>query len=271
MIQKNKLKGLIPIGSKKIYGNVVFYNPQMEFMFKNSIGKANFYLNKGLAEIISIDEHGDPKEIRLTFEPRGQAHKDKEDVFYSSDKHDRCVVTGVQENLTHHHIVPNMFRKHLPLELKEHVYHDIVLLNAQVHAAYERESNELKDLIARELGIPTHYEYSKQYQAFCGTIKMAQIILKFTAQDNIYKVVAMMDKFETITNIKPYEENLRTYIRDCRKLIKKEDQEYGALLMSKIRDYQQFIVRWRQHFLDHTKPQFMPDGWDVNKIDKSSI
>lgn len=51
----------------------------------------------------------------------------------SALKLNRCVRCGAEEYLTRFHVVPHMYRKYLPLHIKNHSTHDVVVLCASCH------------------------------------------------------------------------------------------------------------------------------------------
>ncbi|GAH04643.1 unnamed protein product, partial [marine sediment metagenome] len=75
------------------------FNEEGKHMFTCGENKAKWYLNKNLAKVTGKNE------IHLTFEPQGYGYEDGE-VFGLAGRVIRCVVTGHDEGLQRHHIVP---------------------------------------------------------------------------------------------------------------------------------------------------------------------
>lgn len=254
----------------RLYGNIQVFSPDMRPMFKTNLKKVNWYLNSGsekLAEVVEWDtELNIPKSIKLTFEPNGLGHYNRGiiDEYFLSDKENICVVTGNNDwtELTKHHIVPFMYRKWFPDEYKSRNCHDIVLITRQKHYEYEELANQLKDDIAIELGIPTLSEYSRRISRKTSYLGVANAILSPNiAMEN---KIDLYIKFTNKTGFVPTTENINAYIKSCKNEYKMAEF-YGKFVFEKITDYQYFIERWRQHFIDTMKPKFMPKGWKVDR------
>lgn len=253
----------------RLYGNIQVYSPDMKPMFKANLKKVNWYLDnedEKLAEVVEYDENGVPKAIKLTFEPNGLGHFNKglTDEYFLSDKENICVVTGTNDwtELTKHHIVPFMYRKWFPEEYKSRNCHDIVLITREMHYEYEKIANELKDLIAEELGIPTLSEYSKRISRKTSYIGMANAILnKDIPMEN---KIDLCIKFTNKTGFVPTTENVKEYIKSAKNEYRMAEF-YGKYVIEKLTDYQGFVERWRQHFIDTMNPKFMPKGWKVDR------
>ena len=133
-----------------LYGNVHFQGPSGETMFHGDNEKALWYLNRNLVEVISRD----PPVLRFTFSPGGPGHVG--DEYYLTSKANRCVVCGAEEGLNRHHVVPSVYRRHLPPEVKDHSHHDVLLMCLSCHEKYEDEANQLKAELGESSGVPLH-------------------------------------------------------------------------------------------------------------------
>ena len=255
----------------RLYGNIQVFSPDMKPMFKTNLKRVYWYLNnvdEKLAEVVEW-ENKDlnlPKSIRLTFEPNGLGHygKNKTDEYFLSDKENICVVTGNDDwtELTKHHVVPYMFRKWFPEEYKSKNCHDVVLITRDKHYEYENLANVLKDDIATELDIPTLAEYSRRISRKTSLVGMANAILnKNVPMEN---KIDLCIKFRNKTCLVPTSENLNAYIKSCKSEYRMAEF-YGKMVVEKLDDYQKFVERWRQHFIDNMKPKYMPNGWKVDR------
>ena len=97
-----------------IYGNWLVLHPNGCEMFRCVTRKAQWYLTRDLANMISEI----PPVIQLKFEPGGLGWFG--DEFALTQKQNLCVVCGTEElpRLTKHHIVPTLYKKHFPKHLK---------------------------------------------------------------------------------------------------------------------------------------------------------
>ncbi len=96
--------------------------------------KVQWYLDKGLAVIIKED----PLTIQLNFEPNGRTASKEyaniyDDNFYTTNRENKCVVCGNENDFSRFHVVPSLYRSHFPHELKSHRSHDVVLLCFSCH------------------------------------------------------------------------------------------------------------------------------------------
>ena len=119
-------------------------------MFHGDAEKALWYLNRALVEVVSRE----PPILRFAFRPGGPGHVG--DAFYLAGKVNRCVVCGSEEGLNRHHVVPRVYRRHLPPEVKEHSHHDVLLLCVACHERYERAADALRAELSSECGVPPH-------------------------------------------------------------------------------------------------------------------
>ncbi len=253
----------------RLYGNIQVYSPDMQPMFKANMKKINWYLknpDKKLAEVVEWDDDNTPKSIKLNFIPNGLGYFNNglKDEYFLSDKENICVVTGTDEwrELTKHHIVPYMYRKWFPEEYKSSNCYDIVLITREKHYEYEAIANYLKDRIADELGIPTLKEYTRRISRKAGYVGMANAILNVTIP--LEHKIDLCIKFRNKTGYVPTKENLNEYIKSCKNEYRMAEY-YGKMVVEKIPNFQKFIERWRQHFLDEMNPKFMPKGWKVDR------
>lgn len=244
-----------------LYGNYRIQGPDGNEMFHCNNQKALWYLNRDLVEIVSQD----PPILRLKFIPNGPGHTD--DVYYLTSKVNQCVVCGCQTGLNRHHVVPSLYRKHLPLYIKDHSYHDVLLLCLPCHEKYEESANVLKKEIAEELGIKLDFAGGELYDPTIGPI--------------VKSAVALLRHGDKIPE--PRREYLLDFVRNwCgKKEITKEDLEaasklnawhkneeyidHGQQVVAAIQDLQAFVERWREHFVNEMQPRYLPKFWHVAK------
>ena len=238
--------------TKNLYGNHKVYSPDDIFMFRCSFDRIDWYLKRDLAEVINIDDSG-IYDVRFKFKPKGLGNNG--DDFHLSEKEPVCVVCGEKEasKLTKHHIIPYMFRKFLPDELKNYNSYDVVIICNEHHSAYEKHANDLKDIIFEEYGIKHHTNNYKRLK------KLSKTLLNYKNRIPKERITEIKNEIEKISGIK------FSKIRKAKLLEWSEDVNVGEAVVQKITDYQKFFERWRQHFLDHAKPKFMSEHWVVNK------
>jgi len=242
-----------------IYGNWLVLHPDGFNMFRCTTKKADWYLSRGLAKVL-LDS---PPTMMLTFKPNG--HGWRGDSFSLNQKNNECVVCGtnVLSDLTRHHIVPLMYKKYFPKELKIASSHDVVCICRSCHDAYEIEfATQLKQKIAEEYGL----EYSIRV---CNEMSKAIRLAKAVCyrKDEIPPTRIEELKVEIATcmgkeKMSPseIEELTQISLNDFQK-----EYSQGKTIVDKIENFQEFVERWRQHFLDSMSPKFMPKFWSVHR------
>jgi len=235
--------------------------------------------------------------IQFTFSPNGNGFADNEE-FGRGIRKNICVVSGVDYDLQRHHIVPYCYRTYFNDEYKSKNHHDVVLINHEEHEKYEREANKFKNEIAGIFGVKTigelNQEYtlllreeSKKYSIILSALKsifkshnrMSNEIklekLKFVSEQTEIPF-ELMCSYDYIRLFKLYlliKQHQKKEISGFKKRTKKH-YEHGYLVIQKLdteEKIEQFVKLWRNHFLETTNPQHMPDGWSVNFRIKTKV
>jgi len=246
--------------SKPLYDNIVALAPDGEPLCRCNREKADWYIARDLAEVVSVD----PTVIRLKFEPKGRGHAG--DDFYLSPKHNVCVVCGTEENHTRHHIVPYCFRRHFPDKVKRHNSHDIVPMCVKCHDRYELFADQLKRELSKNYGIPLTGKgvvldrrlykvkrHASALQNYRDRIPQERLeVLYQTLRDFFKKDVITEDDIDRASRITP--------------VVKNNDYSgFGECIVAKVYSLEQFVVMWRKHFIATMKPKFMPQHWSVDR------
>lgn len=248
------------VNNGKIYSNCRIFDQDGTLMCYCSLKKMKWYLKRNLAE--PIDENS----IKLTFEPTGKGHDG--DDYYLERKVDQCVVCGTKENLTKHHVVPYQYRKHFPEKRKNHTHFDVLCVCGSCHDNYESRATLLNKQLAEEFGIVLTSPMDEQEKSFLKVLSYAnalqkhsdsipedriQVMLDFISSWNgseitLYDLDELSETFDGMTNVKK-----GAYAPGGKVL--------SAWLSENNNDVHAFIVMWRQHFLDETKPKFLSKHW----------
>jgi len=119
-----------------LYGDIIFQSPAGEEMFHGDDEKALWYLNRDLVEVIGESR----RSLRFRFTPEGAGHAG--DALLPGDQGEPLRRLRGEDGLNRHHVVPSVYRRHLPKSMKEHSHHDVVLrcLACQMRR-YEREAD----------------------------------------------------------------------------------------------------------------------------------
>src|SRR4029077_8632491 len=230
-----------------------------DVLFRCTNERCDWYLEKGLAVRVSHD----PPVIRLTFKPKGPGHSG--DPYFIQDFKNRCVVCGDTSSLSHHHIVPDGYRKYFPKDSRQHGrwMYDVLLLCVDCHETYERFAHELKKNISKEYDIDSS-GVSTLTRDDVTVLRAAAALYRHG--EKIPK--PKRDEFESI--MKAYLGKPTVSMEDCHltwKKIKKSAMvtPAGLLIAQKIADIDDFAVRWRRHFVKFMKPKFLPELWDPER------
>lgn len=272
----------------KIYGGCRVYSPSGNLIFLCEEKKADWYINKideKTGEKIAIEIHHinpivnfvmktlsikpSSKRVMLLFEPEEQgSHGDK---YLLSKKKNRCVVTGDRnlENLTKHHITPYCYRRYMPEEYKTANAHDVVPIIFDKHHEYEREASKLKQELAEKYGAPSYGKVFKEEELY-DAIKAAKTLKR--EGDNIPKKNQQRLK-KIIRKHSGGDRVLKVTIEEYAALDPKEVcgiRTHGEVVMEKVvaqgeQAIQEFVEMWRNHFLEHAEPRYMPRHWKVNR------
>ena len=231
------------------YDNYVVLGPDGNEMFYSDAKKFNWYLKKNLAK--RIDDYT----IQLTFTPKGKGEQKK----YLHPKVNICVVSGVTENLSKHHIIPSQYRKLFPNRYKTNNSKDVVLLERRVHDLYEMEADKLKEKLLKDNLTESEINFNKNL----NTCK------KIIRSLNSYSELIPSDKFVSLYNI--IEECLIEINKNVDKNVDIsnvddiEPIDENQLVIERV-GIENLIVLWNNHFLEVAKPKYMPESWDPNDI-----
>lgn len=217
-------------------------------MVRCSQDRANWYLSRNLAEVVSEE----PYVIRLTFIPGGLGKAD--DPFYLQERANICVVCGTDQKLSRHHCIPSCFRRYFPIEIKECAAHDILPLCVKCHHKYERIADQKKKELCVKYDREPRTKRMKAYGAANTLLKVGNIIPDDVTEKLTQRVRDYLGKEEI------------TFEDLCAVL---EEGPFRAVVdwemtAKTIDDIPAFIEMWRKHFVDTMKPQFMPEHWSIH-------
>jgi hypothetical protein len=292
-LSKNKERNnILKAGGKNLNTeNWKVHHPNGRHMFTCGEKKAIWYMDRGLAESIG------KKMIRLTFMPKGNGFEDDEE-FGRSMREAKCVVSGSEDGLQRHHIVPYCYRTYFPEIYKSKNHHDVVLINHEKHSQYEQEANYYKDEIARIYGVPTIGELNAEYTGKLrdagknSAISLNAIHSLFKSYGRISEEMKLeklryiskninipFNKLCTYNYLQLYKIYLYLQVVHEKKIydFKAEYRmlyDHGYHLAQKLdteEKIEEFVKLWRNHFIETMKPQFMPNGWSVDFRIKTKI
>jgi cation-transporting P-type ATPase D len=273
-------------------------DPDGNMLCHCNIKKMNWYIQKNLGFIIQKN----PPIFQLKFQPENKNDIDLGNIkskFNVKEKENRCVVCGNKENYMRFFIIPIIYKKYLPNDLKCYKCNDVLLLCFNCHLKANENYNKKKKELIKELNIDVEIDIDKENFKLQKEIlkgkKNAQIIklnfigksherkdyllkeillmINFLKEDKDYSIYLndILDKSENYEIIFPGEFNdISNDIikRLCDFNMKKinyidKNMLRGKLVVDKIKDLFAFKKMWREYFVEVMCPKFLPDNWDL--------
>lgn len=231
--------------NKLPYGNYSIYHPNGDVMFYCSKKRYMWYVSRNLA--VEFED----RKAKLVFEPNGPG----ENPQFLKPRENICINCGIKENLTMHHIVPRMFRVHIPDEYRIHNSLDVVVLCRECHNTYERKADGLKNKlcpISEENLLERHRQ---------NAIKLSQTlslhgdkIPESRKRELVSKLTDMLNQLgmtEEMLRLDTGKDNMPA--RKAKKVV----EEIGVV---------ELIRMWKEHFYSNMELKFLPEWWDGDFI-----
>ncbi|KAL0082081.1 hypothetical protein J3Q64DRAFT_1721679 [Phycomyces blakesleeanus] len=235
--------------------------------------KAQWYMSRKLANPHS--SHA--KAIQLTFEAKGQGHS--ADDYMVEDRVNSCVSCDARDGLTVHHVVPDMYRRWMPLVIKSKSSRDLLLLCKICHDGYEGHALKLKKQLVKKYDIALEGKGWIQRPDYRAARKAAAALLRAPEkipQSRIEELTTTVDSFakgEGWTDLKWTD--ILSKCSELKDTFQGPDfVEHGECVVGQLMqntndrgrwpDLEEFVKQWRQHFLDHLKPKFLSSRWTVD-------
>lgn len=241
------------VSDNLIYESYSMLHPDGTLMCHCNEKKAQWYVNRKLATWVN------DKTFKLMFEPNG--HGKSDNPYYTQSLENRCVVCGSYENLNKHHVVPYVFRKRFPVHYKQSNHHDILPTCIDCHEHYESFATDYKKQLASECGASINTPTNEEQRFNLKVLKARKLIEKVKSNDLLDRsgnlIVIPHEKLKSIEtlanqNLKEIDKNLTTMWAD---LIIEKVLETNTLY--------EFVCKWREHFIEYAKPQFLPNYWST--------
>ncbi|XP_068948259.1 exonuclease 3'-5' domain-containing protein 2-like isoform X2 [Petaurus breviceps papuanus] len=249
-----------------LYDNCFLHAPDGQPLCTCDRKKAQWYLDKGIGELVSED----PFVVKLQFEPSGRPKSPKD--YYLMVKENLCVVCGKRESYIRKNVVPREYRRHFPIQMKDHNSHDVLLLCTSCHAISNYYDNNLRQQLAEECGAPIGSEeglrfledpFRRQVRSGARALLNAKNLPAYRKEELLQGIKEFF-KTEIVTDLILKEAaSLETrianesYVSHALKVVQCHAKGGLSSLM-------QLECRWRQHFLDSMKPRHLPQQWSVN-------
>ncbi|MBN3270905.1 EXD2 protein, partial [Polyodon spathula] len=257
-----------------LYDNCFLHAPDGQPLCTCDKKKAKWYLDKGIGGEFALPHFSqllseDPFIVKLKFEPSGRPESQQD--YYLTAKENICVVCGRTESYIRKNIVPHEYRRHFPIQMKDHNSHDVLLLCTSCHAASNYHDNLLKQRLSEEHSAPLGCEEgvrpledSDRRQVRSG----ARALLKADSlpESRREELLGTLRTFYSLDKITPallqeaagLETRIfsESYIPHGLKVVQ-------AHAKGGLRGLMELEKRWRQHFLTSMQPCHIPPLWSV--------
>ncbi|XP_036887218.1 exonuclease 3'-5' domain-containing protein 2 isoform X2 [Sturnira hondurensis] len=249
-----------------LYDNCFLHAPDGQPLCTCDRRKAQWYLDKGIGELVSEE----PFVVRLQFEPAGRPESPGD--YYLMVKENLCVVCGKKDSYIRKNVIPHEYRKHFPIEMKDHNSHDVLLLCTSCHAISNYYDNHLKQQLAKEFQAPIGSEEGlrlledperRQMRSGARALLNAES-LPARRKEELLQALREFYNTDTVTDEMLQEAAcLETRIFN-EKFIPHGLKVVQCHSQGGLRALMQLESRWRQHFLDSMQPKHLPQQWSVD-------
>ncbi|XP_063187397.1 exonuclease 3'-5' domain-containing protein 2 isoform X2 [Chroicocephalus ridibundus] len=249
-----------------LYDNCFLHAPDGQPLCTCDRKKAQWYLDKGIGELVSTE----PFVVKLRFEPSGRPESQVD--YYLTVKENLCVVCGKRESYIRKNIVPHEYRRHFPIQMKDHNSHDVLLLCTSCHAISNYYDNHLKQQLAEEFGAPIGSEEGVRLledplrrQVRSG----ARALLNADSLPDPRRA-ELLQSIKDFFNTEAVTPEMLQEAADLETRICNESYVPHGLKVVQcfakggLRSLMQLERRWRQHFLDNMQPKHLPEQWSVD-------
>lgn len=240
--------------SSPIYDNCGAYSPDNKLLFYCNEDKRDWYISRGLAEAVN------DKDFKLLFEPAGDAHAS--DPYFLMPKKNVCVVCGTDQKLTHHHVFPLCYKRHIRNKSAVSAYgmYDVMAVCVTCHDTYESYADEFK----REIATRLDEDFNIDHSAFISNqaAKHAVSLRLFGSampEERRKRLEALV-----IQEFGSLELPLEVYEQAGSN---RHPSKIAQMMhrLAQTGDLNGFVVRWRKHFVTTMSPRFLPENWEVER------
>ena len=255
---------------KPLYENCFLLGPDGQVLATVNRTKASWYIHKGLGEMTCED----PLTVKLFFEPSGRPMPDAD--YYTTIKENVCVVCEGTESFVRKMIIPHDYRRYFPMDLKDQMSHDVLLMCLSCHHFAQQWDEQLRQRLAKQYNAPLGMadQCLNKDHAQISKVRSAAKALHFSGA----KIPAVR-RAELMSLLQKHcgdgVEVTGEKIAELAEM-KVKNENYGGLHRKRVVEafvaenrLAEFIRLWRQHFLDNMKPKHLPPMWSVeHNLDK---
>lgn len=228
-----------------IYDNCQMLSPEGELMCVVSSKRMNWYVSRGLAEVVSED----PPTFMLNFKPAGVGSVPGGPLM----RRNICVVCGCSDNLTKHHVVPKCYVKHFPRKYKDRNSKDILVLCRGHHSEYEEKAYSMRQELAVEFGAPVEDREDVDFAMAAKSLNALSSYGHKIPQERVDRLNGRVDRYLKKTGMTRSDLAAYSSFKESH-----AEKVVAAIGPGGIGD---FADRWRRHFVDTMRPRHLPDDW----------
>ncbi|ESO93138.1 hypothetical protein LOTGIDRAFT_119943, partial [Lottia gigantea] len=265
--KKNKVDSLRSYSSRQrpLYHNCQLEAPDGQMLCTCDVKKAQWYIMKDLGYKVKDD----PLTVRLKFEPSGRP--ESENNYYLQFKDNMCVVCGRSESYIRKFIVPQEYRKFFPYHIKAHTSHDVLLLCPSCHQISSQNDSEFRLTLVEECSAPLGAGSSSkstqdhELQKIKGAAKALVLNKDKIPEKRVEVLESVVKEFFNVEELsddllhEAMDMDIRvfnaSYVPHAQKVVEYM-KKHGGLL--------EFEKRWRKHFVEKMKPNYLPPFWSVD-------
>lgn len=256
--EKTESKRKTQQGNSVIYENKEMYSPQGELLGFIPLHRFNWYIKKGLCEILTQNS------IKLNFEPTYENEKVIIDKETQGPKDNACVVCGTDQNLKKFRVVPYEIKKLFPASYKAHKSSDVVVACIEDAGDGDYFNKEFKQELYKRYGIdPNNYKIdSKMRSIFCTLEKIADdgyVCINIFTQKMLEEYFGKM----------PDKEEIDKFIQKVKDFKYEGFRRPEEALVNKVINdgkLDEFVQEWKQNFVNNMDPECLQ--WDFWRKDQ---
>lgn len=258
---------------KPMYDNIEMYAPNGELLCTIATKKANWYVRKELANWMV-----ESKSIQLFFEPK--AKSPSPNVYNQSHKKNICVVCGDSNKFMRHYVVPYCYRTLFPAKYKTHMPHDIVILCPDCHLYCEQSTQRRQKALEASLrknpetarpSFPDKHLYNIRSAALALSNHRSKL-----PPPKIEVYEGLVREHYGLGASDPLPDDLLGAATTIEITVPNPNYIPGpeivvSQLANTAESLEEFILGWREHFLETMQPRFLQKGWDIDSAVHSGV
>ena len=252
---------------------------------------------------VNEDDHSSHEQEEDQEQQHVLKSKSESSILYNtSHKKNICVACGVSDGLMRHYVVPYSYRRLLPTKFKSHLPHDVVLLCLDCHLVADHTGIQQREVVFERIyrtdadsARPTIPNPHLRHVKSCAqalwkhrqklpvdrAVECEKVVMEYlsTLPDGEMEDVDDVSATTSTSTQEPQpqqEPQLSNEILEKLVLETLETTDFpnpkyvpiSVLVTNSLKsdddDVTQFIISWRQLFIDTLQPRYLPTGWSVD-------